>query len=67
MPKPYIANKDHIYSRQKLAEKCFSICIKKSFHVKNNPNDSYLRQALRFNNFSLFYNPLNNIRYNDNL
>ena len=67
MPTPYIANKEHIKKRQKLAEKCYKTCIKKLFNPKSNRNDSHLKQAYRFSEFSLYYNPLNNIRYYDNI
>lgn len=62
MSKPYIANKEHILKREKLANKCFDLCIEKSFKSKNNPKDSFLRQALRFSNFSIYYSPIFNIR-----
>ena len=60
MMNPYIPI--HTSKRHELAEKCYNLCIKKSFHIKNNQNDSYLKQALRFNSFCLFYHPINNIK-----
>tara|TARA_R110002012_G_scaffold8991_2_gene41361 strand:+ start:8520 stop:8714 length:195 start_codon:yes stop_codon:yes gene_type:complete len=60
---PYIKNLEHINKRQRLADKCFNLCVDKAFHDKKNPNDSFIKQSMRFREFSWYYEPINNIKY----